>query len=318
MKQIPVIDAAGVEELLPSGECVKLMRDTIAAENRGDCVQYLRTVIPMPNKNIMAAMPAYFNDGYFGMKILSVYPKNYMQKLPSHQGEIIVYDEPTGSVAGIVDAMSVTGVRTGACSAVATDLLARRDAGILCLIGCGHQGWSHLNAIITVRKLTEVRVYDELQDKAQQFAEEASAKYGIPVKACTSAEEAVRGADIICTLTISAVPVIKKEWVSPGAHINAVGACTPTARELPSDLVQCAKFYGDSIESVINESGDYLFAVYEGMITSEHLLGTIGDLLNEKITGRTDDTEITIFESLGMACEDLAAAHYILAKEASR
>ncbi len=315
MESVPFLSAEDVQQKLTSAECVSLMRETFRKEDLGECTQYLRTVIPMPNTNIMAAMPAFFNDGYFGMKILSVYPKNYLKNLPSHQGEIIVYDEKTGSVKGIVDAMSVTGIRTGACSAVATDLLARKDASVLALIGCGHQAWSHLAAIREVRDIKEVRVYDQIEEKAQAFARDAQEKYGVKIIACSSVQETVETADIVCTLTISSSPVLHTSWIREGTHINAVGACTPNARELPGILVQKARLFCDSIESVMNESGDFLFPLKEELITKDHLLGTIGQLLNEKIQGRVSNLDITIFESLGMAAEDLAAAAYVLDKE---
>ena len=314
MNKIPFLTAEDVNSRLSAGECVELMRQTFTDLENDRCKQYLRAVFPLTTGNILGVMPGDFRD-YFGAKILSVYPINYKHNRPSHQGEIIIFDGETGSVKGLVDAMSITGVRTGACSAVATDVLARKDASVLALIGCGHQGWSHLAAIREVRNLTEVRVFDQITEKARQFAREASERFDLKVTACDSVRETVENADIVCTLTISKTPVLENGWIKDGCHINAVGACSADARELPSDLVQRGRFYCDNVESVMHESGDFLFPLKEGLIKEYHLLGTVGQLLCGKIESRTSDDQITIFESLGMAVEDLAAASYVLGKE---
>jgi ornithine cyclodeaminase len=315
MNTVPVLTAEDVNARLKSKECVELMRQTFIDVEVGKCHQFLRAVFPLSTGNVMGAMPADFND-FFGMKILSVYPFNYKRNMPSHQGEILVFDGETGSVKGLVDAMAVTGIRTGACSAVATDVLANPDASVLALIGCGHQGWSHLSAIKEIRNLTEVRVYDQLSEKAEKFARDARGQFGLNVKAYPSVKETVENADIVCTLTVSKTPVLESEWIKDGCHINAVGACAANARELPSDLVKRGRFYCDSVESVMHESGDFLFPLNEGLISEDHLLGTIGELLCGKKETRTSDKQVTIFESLGMAAEDLAAASYVLEKEA--
>ena len=314
MNTIPVLTAEDVNSRLNSRECIDLMRQTFIDVEKGKCRQFLRAVYPLSTGNVMGAMPADFND-FFGMKILSVYPFNYQRNMPSHQGEILVFDGETGSVKGLVDAMSITGIRTGACSAVATDVLAKSDASVLALIGCGHQGWSHLSAIREIRNLTEVRVYDRISEKAEQFARDASRKFVLDVKAYPSVKETVENADIVCTLTVSKTPVLQNDWIKDGCHINAVGACAANARELPSDLVKRSRFYCDSVESVMHESGDFLFPLNEGLIGEDHLLGTVGQLLCGNIESRTSDRQITIFESLGMAAEDLAAAAYVLEKE---
>ncbi|MBR6488723.1 MAG: ornithine cyclodeaminase family protein [Clostridiales bacterium] len=314
MNSVRSLTAEDVNARLNAKECVNLMRQTFIDLENGKSKQYLRAVFALSTGNVMGVMPADFNS-FFGAKILSVYPSNYRRNLPSHQGEILVFDGETGSLKGLVDAMSVTGIRTGACSAVATDVLASPFASVLALIGCGHQGWSHLAAIKEIRDLTEIRVFDQISEKAQSFAKDASERYGVNVIACSSVKQAVETADIVCTLTSSKTPVLESGWIKRGCHINAVGACSKDARELPSDLVIRSRFYCDSVESVMNESGDFLFPLKEGLISEGHLLGTVGELLCGKIEGRTSADQITIFESLGMAVEDLAAADYVLGKD---
>lgn len=181
----------------------------------------------------------------------------------------------------------------------------------LALLGAGAQGRSHLEAMALVRRLTEVTVWDVRPENARRFAAEMAEKAGCPIRACSCAEEAVRDADIICTLTPSPTPVLESSWVKPGAHINAVGACSATARELSSALVARCLLYGDSIESVEKESGDYLIPLSEGVIQKGHLRGTIGQLLCGEITGRTSAQDVTLFDALGLAIEDVACAKYL-------
>ena len=314
MKEIISIDAEQVYSQLSPAECIGLMEQVFADEESGACVQYLRTAIPMPNGNVMAAMPAYFHAGFFGMKILSVYPRNSLDGYPSHQGQVLVFDEAHGELKGLVDAMAVTRVRTGCCSAVASRYLARPESSVLALVGCGHQAWSHLRALKEVFRLQRVKVFDAVWARAKAFAEDAEAETDLPVEACMSIEETVKDADIICTLTAAREPILKKEWVKPGAHINAVGACAKDAREIDGALTAAVRFYCDNVDSVCHESGDYLLALQEGSIAEGHIIGTIGKVMAGKVPGRTSPEEITMFESLGMAVEDLICADYLIGK----
>ena len=192
------------------------------------------------------------------------------------------------------DAAAVTAIRTAAVSAVATKLLAREDASVLTILGAGVQAKSHARAIPLVRDIQEVRTYSRTSGSAK------------------SAEEAVRGADIIVTATSSREPVLRREWIAPGAHINAVGSSIAAARELDSATVAAASLFVDRRESTVNESGDYLFALREGAITGpEHIRAELGELLLGTHQGRQSDDELTLFKSLGLAIEDLAAAAFL-------
>ncbi len=306
------MDKRQVLRRLSMAGCIGLMRTVLQDDAEGKSRQYLRTVTPLPGNNLLGFMPAYLGTGdYFGAKVITVFPGNHQAGLPSHQGSVLLFDAEHGALRLMADGDAITQIRTGAVSAVATDLLARPDAKRLALLGAGAQGRSHLEAMALVRRLTEVTVWDVRPENARRFAAEMAEKAGCPIRACSCAEEAVRDADIICTLTPSPTPVLESSWVKPGAHINAVGACSATARELSSDLVARCLLYGDSVESVEKESGDYLIPLSEGVIQKGHLRGTIGQLLCGEITGRTSAQDVTLFDALGLAIEDVACAKYL-------
>jgi ornithine cyclodeaminase len=211
----------------------------------------------------------------------------------------------------ILDATAITAIRTAAASAAATDALANQDAGDLALIGSGAQARTHLVAMQCVRSLRRVRVWSRTAANAERFAREETERSGLEIEVSVSAEEAVRGADIVCTTTAAREPILLGEWLTPGAHVNAVGACFSTSRELDTEAVRRARFFTDCRESCVNEAGDFLIAQNEGAIDGAHLLGELGDVFVGKVPGRVSRDDITIFESLGIAIEDLAAAHFI-------
>jgi ornithine cyclodeaminase len=211
----------------------------------------------------------------------------------------------------MVDATAVTAIRTAAVSGLVTDLLANPDAGDLAIIGAGTQAHTHLQAMAAVRPIRRVRVYSVPAESAATFADRESRRTGLKIEVAASAEEAVEGADLICTVTTSHEPVVHGDWVSPGAHINAVGAYNPATRELDSALVAKSRLYADRRESLLNEAGEFLIPKGEGLFGDEHIVGEIGEVLTGKAHGRTSPQEITLFKSLGIAIEDLAAAHHV-------
>lgn len=300
-----------VRAALSAADCIKVMDSALRLEFHG-AQQYLRTVTKLPTGNILGYMPAFLGEDYFGAKIITVFHTNMGTQYPSHQGSVILFDTAHGSMQCMADGNTITAIRTGAVSALATRELARADAGVLCLMGAGEQARSHLAAMREVRTLQEVRVWDMNFERALAFAGEQSEKYGIKITACKEAQRAVEGADIICTLTPSHTPVLEKAWVKKGAHINAVGACFKTDRELPSDLVAAGKFYCDSYDAVHAEAGDFLFPKEEGLIGDAHIIGTLGEVLEGHKPAREEDDEITIFEALGLAIEDVACAKFLL------
>ncbi len=329
-----VLSASDVHELLDYAGCAAAMREVLAARARGDVFQPLRSVHEPPGAaGRMALMPSHRGgpDGGFGLKALCLMPGN-PPLLDSHQGVVLLSSPATGEPLAVLNASAVTEIRTAAVSAVATELLARPDAAVLAIIGTGVQARAHLRAIAAARPLAQVRIAGRTPGRAAAFAAEATAEVHAatwaggaarpPVVACDSAAQAVAGAGIVVTATSSAEPVLRLDWLAPGTHINAVGACLPHVREIDSATMRAAAVFADSRASVLAESGDYLIPAAGGMIGPDQIRGEIGDLLVDQpdgpgTAGRRDAAEITLFESLGLAIEDLAAgfAAYRVARD---
>src|SRR6185295_5028770 len=218
-----------------------------------------------------------------GVKVLTVVPDNYLHGEESHRGLVLLFEEERGGPLAILDASSITAIRTAAASAVATRALARQGAGDLAILGTGTQARTHLEAMRAVRPLRRVRVWSRNPESARRFAEREG------VEPAASVREAVQGADLICTVTAASEPVLAGEWIAPGAHINAVGACTATTRELDAAAVARSRLYTDRRESAMAEAGEFLLARGEGAVTDAHLLGELGDVLEGKIPGRRSD-----------------------------
>ncbi|HEX8724313.1 MAG TPA: ornithine cyclodeaminase family protein [Gemmatimonadaceae bacterium] len=308
-----LINQSEVLTLLPMRECLPLMEEALASLSRGDVVLPLRPVMRIPNTHdVFAMMPAYSAAlPVFGVKMITVFPGNHGSALDSHQGAVLLFDGKTGTLAAMLDASSITAVRTAAVSAVATKLLAREDASTLALLGSGVQARTHLEAISLVRPLAAVRVFSLHEEHARAFARWAGTTLGIAVEVCESAEHAVRGSDVVCTVTSSRLPVLFGDWLEPGMHVNAVGASQPDARELDSDAVARSRIFADRRESLIHESADYLAPLREGRISERDVVAELGEVLLGKAAGRARDDEITLFKSLGLAVEDLAAAAHV-------
>ena len=306
-----------VTALLPVGECVALMREALVSLAEGRAHQPLRTIVRPPNAaGFMGLMPAYSSGprAAFGLKAICIFPGNPARGMDSHQGAVLLFGAETGELLAVVNASAVTAVRTAAVSAVATHALAREDAGDLCVIGAGVQARSHVEAMAHVRRIRRCRVASRRVEGARKLAEELKGIYSFPVEAVESVEDALRGADLIVTATNAADVVVRREWVSEGAHINAVGSCTPNARELDAATLAASGLFVDSVESTVNEAGDYLRALQEGAITHGHIRAELGEVLTGAKPGRTSAGEITLFKSLGLAVEDLAAAEHLYRK----
>jgi ornithine cyclodeaminase len=307
------VNEADVRRLLPMDDCVPLMREALASLSRGDVIVPLRSKVMLPDgSGLLGLMPGYLGEPRsFGLKVVTVMPGNHGTTYDSHQGVVMLFGVAHGEPLAILDATSITAIRTAAASAAATHLLARADAGDLALIGSGAQARAHLAAMRAVRTLRRVRVWSRNRAHAETLAREEGPKAGVEIEVSASGEEAVRGADLVCTLTASKEPVLQGAWLSPGAHVNAVGACFATHRELDTETVRRARFYTDCRESCLNEAGDLLIPLREGAITDGHLLGEVGEVILGRAPGRSSRDDVTVYESLGVAVEDLAAAHSI-------
>ncbi len=309
-----IVEAAEARERLDTVTCIQLMREAFMALEDGRAMQPMRSINPIPHGNSFGFMPAYLGDNdYFGAKVITAFHGNLGTEYPSHMGYVMMFESVHGSFVGMADCSVITEIRTGAVSGVATDLLARKDAEKLAIIGAGAQGRSHLAAMLAVRPgISEVKVYDIRREAAEKYAGEMKEKYGVAVLVCGSVEEAVKDADIICTVTPSREAYLKKEWIKKGAHINAVGTFTPTTREVTSELVAASRLYADQVEAMKKEAGEYLIPLSEGLITEDHIVGSIGEVLLGRAPGRQNDEEITLFDALGLAVEDVICGRYLV------
>ncbi len=264
-------------------------------------------------KGLLGTMPGAMEEPpALGLKVVAVFPGNHGTKYDSHQGLVVLFDVENGAPVAVLDASEVTAIRTGAASGVATRLLAREDAGDLAILGSGVQASSHLAAMRVARNVRRVRAFSPNRERLEAFCARESERHGIEVEACETARAAVQGADLICTTTSAKEPVLFGEWIAPGAHVNAAGSSVKSTRELDTTAVVRSRLFVDRRESTVNEAGDYLFPLEEGAITPEHVVGELGDVLLGKLPGRETAEEVTLFKSLGIAVEDLAAAHYVV------
>ena len=314
--KVRIINQAETRLLLPMKECIELMSEALQSLASGNAIQPLRSVMRLPEKiGAVGMMPAFLGrPKTMGVKVISVFLGNIGTEYESHQGAVLLFDPDHGQLLGIIDASEITAVRTAAASGVSTRILSRQDASDLALLGSGTQACSHLEAMLLVRDIRRVRIWSLPLEHAREFAERESKRHGITVELMESAQAAVDGADIICTVTSAKEPVLFGEWVSAGAHINAVGSSNSFSRELDTAVVVKSRLFVDSLESVLNEAGDFLIPKKEGAVDDDHVLGEIGDILLGKIEGRQSDEEITMFESLGLAVEDVVSAYHIYRK----
>jgi ornithine cyclodeaminase/alanine dehydrogenase-like protein (mu-crystallin family) len=313
---IRVLRGAEVRKLLPMAECIDLMRTTMIAVSEGRVVLPLRSILVMPgDRGMMGMMPGYLADPEcFGVKLVSLIPRNKPPQYSSHLGLVLLFEADHGQPVALLDAAEITAIRTAAASGLATQLLAREDAGDLALLGAGEQARSHLEAMLSVRSLRRIRVWARDQGKARLFAQAEGAKHNITVEASPNVREAVAGADIICTTTKAREPILQGEWLSPGVHLNLVGSSIAAAAEIDTPAVVKARFFVDCRNSTVNEGGEYLRALKAGAITAEHILAEIGEVANGTKAGRRSPLDVTLYKSLGIAPQDLASAHYVLAK----
>jgi ornithine cyclodeaminase/alanine dehydrogenase-like protein (mu-crystallin family) len=310
-----IVTQAEVPALLPMADCIDAMAEVFRALAQGQTLQPLRSFLFLPERrDLLGMMPGYVADPpALGIKVITVFPSNHGSAYDAHQGAILLFEPEHGALRAMVDATSVTAIRTAAVSALATRLLARDDAGDLAVIGTGVQARTHLEAMAAVRPLHRVRAWSRAPAHVAAFIAFARER-GFDAEAADSAEACVRGADLVCTVTSSTEPVLHGEWLAPGAHVNAVGSSQKHARELDSDAVARSRLYVDRRESTLAEAGDFLVPESEGLIGKEHIVGEIGELLLGRVPGRRSADEITLFKSLGLAVEDVAAVHHIYAR----
>jgi ornithine cyclodeaminase len=312
-----ILDSQQIARLLPMAECIELMSGALASLARGEVFQPLRTIVRPPDaRGLLGLMPAYRRGehGAFGLKAICVFPGNPGIGKDAHQGMVILFSQETGEPLALMNASEITAIRTAAVSAVATRLLAREDAGELGIIGAGVQARTHLVALACVREIRRARVACRNRDHAEQLVREMQKKVSFPMEAVGSNEDAVRDADLVVLATSSQQPVIERNWISTGTHINAIGTHSRQSREIDTATMAAARIFTDRRESLLNEAGDYVLAAQEGAVTPESVVAEIGELVIGTKQGRTSPSEITLFKSLGLAIEDVVSAEYVFRK----
>jgi ornithine cyclodeaminase len=305
---ILVLTQSEVEQLLDMQGCMEAMADVLAALARGELFLPLRMIAFPPGENSgIGLMPSHRGGSApaYALKTVCLFPDNAKRGLDPHQGTVTLFSGETGEVRALMNASAVTAIRTAAVSGVATRALAREDARTLAILGAGFQAAAHLDALRAIRDFERVVIWNRTPGRAASFD---------GVEEAPTAEEALRDADVVVTATAAAEPILRRAWLKEGAHVNAVGSSIPTARELDTaTMVDCALFV-DRRESAVNEAGDFVIAQREGALTADAIRGELGEVLIGAVEGRRSEQELTVFESLGLAVEDLAAAEHVLAR----
>jgi alanine dehydrogenase len=305
-----LLTEADIARLITMDELIDAMQEALRRFSGGDVVQPVRAVLPVNGgRDVFALMPSYVREpALLGAKLVTVFPQNGDLQLPTHLAAILLFSPETGALRAVLDGRYITEVRTAAVSAVSANLLARDDAAVLAILGSGAQARSHLHALDRVFELSDVRVWSPTPEHQEAFVDEMRTSTKATLAGAASAAEAVRDADLVVLATSSAEPVVRSDWIKPGAHVMSVGACRPTQREMDPELLRRGRLYVDSKAAALVESGDVVMAIKEGRIAESHIVGELGALVAGKVEGRRWPQDVTIFKSLGLAVEDVVAA----------
>ena len=310
-----VFSERDVRQLLDMESCIEAMTEVLTSLAQGELHQPLRSISRPPGaSSLLGLMPAYRGGASpsYGLKEIVVVPENPSRGLDTHMGGVLLHDGHTGELVAVLNASPVTEIRTAAVSAVATRALARPDVARVAILGSGAQARGHVHALRAVLDDPEIRIWSRNLGSAEQLAGEVGATVS------PSVDAALFGAEVVCTTTAAVEPIVEKRWLARGAHVNAVGSCFPTTRELDSETVAHSSFFTDRRESCLNEAGDYVLAAAEGAVGPEHIRAELGEVLAGMHPGREHEDELTVFESLGIAVEDLASAELVVRRARER
>ena len=309
-----------VRAVLSMDDLIAAMETALDQYSGGGVQQPLRSVVDVGDGHAFyGVMPAYIRQPpALGTKLVSVYHSNAALGLPSHLATIVLLDPETGALQAVMDGRYITEARTAAVSAASAKHLARSDARVLAVLGAGVQARSHIEALTRVRPFEEVRVWGRDPGRVRALLDQVAPQCAARLVASASAHEAASGADVIALVTASREPVLTRLSVRDGAHICAVGACRPDQREMDTALVRDARVFVDSRVGALAEAGDLVIPIREGAIDASHIAGELGDVFGGRTPGRRGAAEITIFKSLGMAVEDVAAARLAYERAAER
>ncbi len=305
-----ILNDADIRDVLSMDATITAMEQALRQYSAGLVDQPIRSSLRFgPHDAYLGVMPSTLSEpASVGAKVVSVVHENTGRGLPSHLATIVLLDPETGALQAIVDGRFITEIRTAAVSAVATRHLAAPQVGLLAILGTGAQARSHLEALSRVRRIQEVQVWSPTPEHCRRFAVEMAPRLGIAIRPVDGPRTAVLGADLIALTTASPEPVLQNAWVRDGAHIVAVGAYLPDQREMDSDLMARARVFVDSRAGALAEAGDIIIPMSEGRFDASHIAGEIGEVIAGDIPGRTAPRQVTVFKSLGMAVEDVAAA----------
>jgi len=308
-----VLSEKEIRRLVDIDELIAALEEAHIQFSTGSAVMPVRQVTPLPEiSGRITSMPAYLAaDRALGMKIVTYFKDNARFGLPAILATVQLYSADTGKLAAVLDGTYLTAIRTACASAMATKALANADAPVLGILGAGVQARAHIEALSKNRNIQKIKIYSPSGASARKLKEDLESKVKLPIEPAESAENAVRGADLVVTVTTAATPILAREWLKPGAHINAVGSHRPDLRELDGATLKAAKVVVDSREAIMSECGDALLAIKEGAIDATHLSTEVGEVLAGRKPGRTKANEITIYKSVGIAIQDVAAARLV-------
>jgi ornithine cyclodeaminase len=314
-----ILTRSEIVALLPVVACIDVMEAAMTQVSRREVVLPLRQFMPVPDtKGKLGLMPGYIGDpASFGVKIVSKYERPAGSLHGTHVGAVMLFDATEGLPLALLEGGSLTAIRTSAASALATRALARPDATRLALLGCGEEAHHHLESMLAVRPINQVLVWGRSADKAAAFVAHNPVRAGVHIAVADSVAQALAEADIVCTVTSATAPFLEGRWIQPGTHLNLVGSAIPTTAEVDSEAVARSRFYVDYRLSALAQAGELLTAIKEGVVTEDHIIGEIGEVLLGAKPGRVARDDITIYKSLGVTAQDLAAAHFVF-EEAKR
>lgn len=311
-----ILSKSEIERLLPVSACIDVMAEAMKQTSARTVVLPLRQFMPVPGtKGKLGLMPGYIAEpARFGLKIVSKYERPAGSTLGTHVGMVVLFDAAEGVALAIMEGGTLTAIRTAAASGLATRVLARRDASVLAILGCGEEAYHHVAAMMAVRPISSIVVWGRNAARVQAFVAHLKLPATVTARAAATAQEAVAAADIICTVTSATTPFLDGAWLLPGQHLNLVGSAIASTAEVDTATVVRTRFYVDYRDAALAHAGELLTAIKSGAVTEAHIVGEIGEVLLGKKPGRASETEITCYKSLGIAAQDLAAAEYVYRK----
>jgi len=313
-KGVPLFSSSDITRIISMKEAIEAVKEAFVLASEGEIQAPSRIHVDIAaHHGTSLVMPSYIpHIQRFGVKIINLFEDNRSLNLPISHALMIVFNSATGSPLGLLEAGTLTGLRTGAASGIATDLLSRPDAHNLAVFGAGFQAKYQLEAILAVRQIEKVQIYDPDTIRSASFVKEAEASFSLSARAAGSPREAVADADIICTVTTSKTPVFDNSDLKSGVHINAIGSYKPHEREIPSATMTRARVFVDQKNMALEEAGDLLIPLREGRFRDDHILAEIGEVASGKKAGRRNENEITLFKSVGIAAQDIILASRVL------